>query len=74
MRYQRPSAAAELGASANVGLLQIKPHTFHMAKAAHVADYDINANWKLVYENNRCVSVPALLLRFPFALQFTVWL
>jgi phenylpropionate dioxygenase-like ring-hydroxylating dioxygenase large terminal subunit len=26
-----------------------------MAKAAHVADYDINANWKLVYENNRCV-------------------
>jgi hypothetical protein len=25
-----------------------------MAKAAHVADYDINANWKLVYENNRC--------------------
>jgi hypothetical protein len=26
-----------------------------MAKAAHVADYDINANWKLVYENNRSV-------------------
>jgi len=32
---------------------EIKPHTFHMAKVAHVADYDINANWKLVYENNR---------------------
>lgn len=33
--------------------MQIKQHTFHMGKVAHMADYDINANWKLVYENNR---------------------
>ncbi len=33
--------------------LQIKPHMLEKAKIAHVVDYTIKANWKLVYENNR---------------------
>jgi len=32
---------------------EIIPHGFEDAKAAHILDYDIHANWKLVYENNR---------------------
>jgi Rieske 2Fe-2S family protein len=32
---------------------EIKPHRFDLAKIAHEETYDIKANWKLVYENNR---------------------
>jgi len=32
---------------------ELKPHGLVDAKVAHMADYTINANWKLVYENNR---------------------
>jgi Rieske 2Fe-2S family protein len=32
---------------------EAKPHMLHTAKFAHVAEYTIKANWKLVYENNR---------------------
>jgi len=32
---------------------EIKPHRFDLAKIAHQETYDIKANWKLVYENNR---------------------
>ena len=29
------------------------PQGFERAKVAHVIDYDVDANWKLVWENNR---------------------
>jgi Rieske 2Fe-2S family protein len=32
---------------------EIAPHRFDQAKVAHMENYDIHANWKLVYENNR---------------------
>eukprot|EP01119_Soliformovum_irregulare_P001196 TRINITY_DN10911_c0_g1_i1.p1 TRINITY_DN10911_c0_g1~~TRINITY_DN10911_c0_g1_i1.p1 ORF type:complete len:478 (-),score=156.57 TRINITY_DN10911_c0_g1_i1:97-1530(-) len=32
---------------------EIKPHGLEQSKIAYTADYDIEANWKLVYENNR---------------------
>jgi len=32
---------------------ELKPHGLGDAKVAHMADYTIKANWKLVYENNR---------------------
>jgi Rieske 2Fe-2S family protein len=32
---------------------QLAPHEFRNAKIAFSANYTINANWKLVYENNR---------------------
>jgi Rieske 2Fe-2S family protein len=32
---------------------QIKPHGLENAKIAFSATYQIRANWKLVYENNR---------------------
>eukprot|EP01121_Diplochlamys_sp_Union-15-3_P019282 TRINITY_DN7238_c0_g1_i1.p1 TRINITY_DN7238_c0_g1~~TRINITY_DN7238_c0_g1_i1.p1 ORF type:complete len:464 (-),score=56.45 TRINITY_DN7238_c0_g1_i1:52-1407(-) len=38
---------------------QIEPHQFNNAKIAYKEDYDIKANWKLVYENNReCYHCP----------------
>jgi len=32
---------------------EIRAHRFDSAKIAHMENYDIKANWKLVYENNR---------------------
>jgi len=32
---------------------EIRAHRFDLAKIAHMESYDIHANWKLVYENNR---------------------
>jgi len=32
---------------------EIKPHRFELGKIAHTINYDVKANWKLVYENNR---------------------
>jgi len=32
---------------------ELKPHRFDLAKIAYQEDYDIKANWKIVYENNR---------------------
>ena len=43
----------EIGAAASLLGAMAAPQGLEHAKVAHVADYEIAANWKLVWENNR---------------------
>ena len=39
---------------------QMAPHALETCKVAHVADYVVKANWKIVFENNReCYHCPS---------------
>ena len=39
---------------------KLEPHGMERAKVAHVAEYKVKANWKIVFENNReCYHCPA---------------